>query len=279
LLQAGVSIPAGVTHVWELTGDTVAFELAGNAAVRVVYLDRAGNVLQDTESLVGGKLASNAPGGAEVVAFSCLGALTAGLTLPSGFATIMSVIAPPKGVAAAGWQVGNIFPQVGPSTILARGAVIVLQKPYVAMSNRQRTTLGMTEISAALAQQAGVETWLSLDTNVVMILLDRQDSTAAAAGDLTIACPDATFALPVIGASGNRSALLYDIVSKSADASRLNISAVSKAGWTLAGVIGLHGRSAEWAAQLNGSVPPNLIADGALTTAGSLTVRITGGLQ
>jgi hypothetical protein len=110
-----------------------------------------------------------------------------------------------------------------------------------------------------------------------MILLDRQDPTAAAAGDLTIACPDATLAAPIIGAGGNRNALLYDIVSKDANASRVTISVVSKAGWNLAGVIGLHGSSTEWAAQMHGSVPPNLIADGPLTPSGSLTVRITSG--
>src|SRR5207302_1251192 len=156
--------------------------------------------------------------------------------------------------------VGNSFPQVGPATILTRGAVMRLHKPLVATSNRQKTTLGMTEISAATAQQPGTETWLPKDTSVVMILLDRQDPTAASAGDLTIACPDATFAAPIIGASGDRSALLYDVVSRNANAPRVTISVVSKAGWRLAGVIGLHGSSAEWASQMNGSVPLNLIA-------------------
>ena len=191
----------------------------------------------------------------------------------------MSGVAPPKGIAATGWHVGNIFPQLGPATILARGAVIRLHKPFTATSNRQKTTLGMTEISAALAQQPGIETWLGKDISVVMILLDRQDPTAAAAGDLTIACPDATLAAPIIGVGGDRSALLYDIVSSDANAARVSISVVSKAGWSLAGVIGLHGSSAEWASQMNGSVPPNLIADGPLTPGGSLTVRVTGGLQ
>jgi large repetitive protein len=277
LMQSGVSIPAGVTHVWDLTGAAAVFEFAGELAVRVAYLDRAGNILQDTESVVSGKLASSAPPGAEIAVFTCLGAVTSGVALASGFGTVMSGIAPANGISAIGWQVGNSFPQVGPATVLTRGAVMRLHKPFVATSNRQKTTLGMTEISAATAQQPGTETWLPKDTSVVMILLDRQDPTAASAGDLTIACPDATFAAPIIGASGDRSALLYDVVSRNANASRVTISVVSKAGWSLAGVIGLHGSSAEWASQMNGSVPPNLIADGPLTPGGALTVRLTSG--
>jgi hypothetical protein len=279
-MRDGVSIPAGVTHVWELAGGAAAFEFAGGAAVRVVYLDRAGTILQDTESLVSGTLASTVPAGAEMAVFTCLGTVATTPKLRSGFGAVMSGVAPATGIAAAGWQVGNVFPQVGPSTILARGAVITLHKPLVATSNRQRTTLTMTELSAATAQQPGMETWLPKDTNVVMILLDRQDPTAASAGDLTIACPDATFAAPTIGAGGNRTALLYDIVSKNAKASRVTVAVVSKAGWALAGVIGLHGRSAEWASQMHGSVPPSLIADGPLTPAGSVTVYMpSGGLR
>jgi large repetitive protein len=280
LMQSGVSIPAGVTHVWDLTGTAAVFEFTGGASIRVVYLDRAGNILQDTESVVSGKLASSAPAGAEMAVFTCLGAVTSGVTLASGFGTVTSGSAPANGISATGWQVGNSFPQVGPATILTRGAVMRLHKPLVATSNRQKTTLGMTEISAATAQQPGTETWLPKDTSVVMILLDRQDPTAASAGDLTIACPDATFAAPIIGASGDRSALLYDVVSRNANASRVTISVVSKAGWRLAGVIGLHGSSAEWASQMNGNVPPNPIADGPLAPGGALTVRFTsGGVQ
>jgi hypothetical protein len=272
----GVAIPAGVTHVWELAG-AASFEFSGTAAVRIVYLDRAGTILQDSETLVSGKLASTAPAGAELAAFQCLGTPPSGLKISAGFGAVKSAIAPPQGIAASGWQTGNQFPQLGPATILARGAAVVLNTPSVALSNQQRTTIAMIPMSAVTAAQQGIETWLPPDTNIVMILLDRQDASAAAAGDLTIASPDATFAAPITGASGNRTALLYDVASHAAGAARVTVAVVSKAGWRLAGVVGLHGKAADWAAQMNGAVPPNLIPDGPLTPGGSVTVRLTAG--
>jgi hypothetical protein len=275
----GVTLAAGVTHVWELTGAADTFELQGSAAVRVVYLDRAGQILQDTEQVVGGKLASTGPSGSETAVFMCLGTVPAGLALPAGFGAVTSAIAPAGGIAASGWQVGNVFHQVAPSTILARGATIVLHRPFVGASKQQKTTLAMTEISAVVSGQPGLETLLPGDTRVVMILLDRRDATAAQAGDLTVACPDATLAVPIIGAGGARTALLYDVVSRKPESSRLSISVVSKAGWSLAGVVGLHGSAVEWAAELHGSPAPKLVAGGGpLTPDGSLTVRqISGG--
>ena len=277
MIGKGVAVPAGATHVWELPAANAAFELSGTAAVRIVYLDRAGTILQDTENLISGELASAAPQGAELAVFQCLGVVTAGLKIAAGFGAVMSAVAPLNEIAASGWQSGNVFPQLGPATILARGSVIVLPTPSVASTNRQRSTTAMIAISAVVASQPGLETWLPKDIGVVMILLDRQDASAAAAGDLTIACPDATLSAPLTGVAGDRTALLYDVAAHVAGATRVTIAIVSKAGWTLAGVIGLHGTAKEWAAQMNGAVPPNLVDDGPLTSSGAVNVRLTGG--
>ena len=133
----------------------------------------------------------------------------------------------------------------------------------------------MTRVSDALSGQSGVETWLPKSIGAVMILLDQLDPTAALAGDLGIACDGATLATPpVAGSGGTRRALLYDVTATDDKASRIAISVASQKGWGLAGVIGLPGRAAEWAARLHGTVPPQLVPDGPLTTAGEVRVRL-----
>ena len=127
----------------------------------------------------------------------------------------------------------------------------------------------MTKVFPLLAGQSGVETWLPKNIGVVMIILDQQDATAADEGDLAIACEGATLAVPpVAGSGGRRRALLYDVTSADPKAGHIAIALGSKAGWALAGVIGLPGKAMEWAARLNGSVPPHLVPDGPLTPGG-----------
>jgi hypothetical protein len=130
-------------------------------------------------------------------------------------------------------------------------------------------------MSDALADQAGAETWLPAAVSVVMILLDQADASAADAGDLGIACDGATLATPpVAGSGGRRRALLYDVIMRDEGATRISIAVASKAGWSLVGVIGLPGRAAEWAARLNGSVPPDLVPNGPLTASGQILVQL-----
>jgi len=136
----------------------------------------------------------------------------------------------------------------------------------------------MIRISDALTSQTGAETWLPVAVSVVMILLDQMDPIAADAGDLGIACNGATLATPPIsGTGGRRRALLYDVTTRDAGATRISIAVASKTGWALAGVIGLPGRASEWAARLDGTVPPNLVPDGPLTPSGQITVQLTAG--
>jgi hypothetical protein len=109
-----------------------------------------------------------------------------------------------------------------------------------------------------------------------MILLDRSDASAAEDGDIGIACDGATLATPpVVGSGGLRRALLYDVIERDPKASHISIAVASKTGWSLAGVIGLPGRAAEWSARLHGKVPPTLVASGALTASGQIVVQLS----
>ena len=276
----GVVVPVGVTHLWDLPG-TWAVELLGRAAVRVTFMNRAGQVVLDRETAVVGRAVLHAPAGSESMAVTCLGELPAGADrLPAGFGVgfgvITGAVAGAGGVPAVGWQAGNLLPQVGPTTLLARGSVVVLRKPYGSAYNDQRASQLMASVSSAVRGQSGVETWLPTTTGVVMITLDRSDATAADAGDLTLGCTGATLAVPpVAGAGGTRRALLYDVQSTDPKADHIAVTVASRAGWSLSGVIGLRGRAAEWAARLHGDMPPQLVSESALTTGGQIRVRIT----
>src|SRR5216683_270504 len=70
-------VPAGTTHLWEVPGK-FSLELSGNAAVRITFMDRAGNVLQDTEAVAGPQVTFASPADCEMVAITCLGSLPQG---------------------------------------------------------------------------------------------------------------------------------------------------------------------------------------------------------
>jgi hypothetical protein len=54
------------------------------------------------------------------------------------------------------------------------------------------------------------------------------------------------------------------------------VSVASVSGWQLAGVVGLPGTAAEWAARWNGVVPEQVVPDGPLSPDGAVTARWTG---
>jgi hypothetical protein len=252
------------------------FIVNGNAALRITSMNRAGHVIDDTEMIVNGETKCALPTGCEFVALTCLGTLPVRQPeVKPGFGAVTSMWASADALPAVGWQTGNTLPQVGGSSLLGRGAAVLLRKSHVPVVNGQKTTQLMTRVSDAVAGQSGVETWLPAAIGVVMILLDQQDANAVMDGDLGIACDGATLATPpVAGAGGSRRALLYDVIARDERAGHIVVSVASKKGWALAGVIGLPGRAAEWAARLHGTAPPHLVPDGPLTTAGEVLVRL-----
>jgi hypothetical protein len=133
----------------------------------------------------------------------------------------------------------------------------------------------MLRLSQAVLDQPGVETWLPTSIGVVGILLDQQDPTAAADGDLAIAVTGATLASPPVRVVGGaRKILLYDVTQVTAT-DHIVIGVASRSASRLSGIIGLSGLAQEWAALWNGAIPEHIVPDGPLTPDGSATVTIT----
>ncbi len=108
-----------------------------------------------------------------------------------------------------------------------------------------------------------------------MILLDLQDATASADGDLALSCQGATLSSnPIRILGGRRRALLYDVSDADRTANHITIGVASATGWRLSGVVGLSGRAQEWATALQGKVPEHIVPDGPLTPDGSISVRM-----
>jgi hypothetical protein len=178
-------------------------------------------------------------------------------------------------MAATGWQAENLLPQVGPTTILARGAALVLAQFQTPRRSRQAVSQTMVRVSEAIASQSGASTWLPTSTGVVMILLDQQDPAAAADGDLSLAIDGATLSSsPIRVLGGRRRALLYDVTAVTAGADHISVAAASVTGWRFAGVVGLAGNAQEWGVRFNGTIPQQIVPDGPLTPDGSVTVRL-----
>ena len=117
-----------------------------------------------------------------------------------------------------------------------------------------------------------------------MIALDLADATAAGGpDDLAIGVSGATLTTPPQRvASANRRLLLYDVAGLDELATAITISVASTVGWSIAGVIGVHGSAREWATQLSAGIPECFVPDGPLTPDGALTITwappATGGI-
>jgi hypothetical protein len=177
-----------------------------------------------------------------------------------------------------GWQSGNLLEQIGPGTLLARGAGLRLARHATARVRGRKTSHSMVLLSQSSIGQQGYETRLPRSCTVVMVLLDGQDPTAAADGDLAIAVQGATLVTPPIPVGGGRRrALLYDLLLNDITTTRLDsftVSIASQKGWQVSGVAGLHGKALEWAIRFHGDVPERVVPDGPLTATGSVRIRM-----
>lgn len=254
----GITVPAGTTHIWDVPLNPAQIVvISGNAAGRVTCLSRAGNPLSDSEfaSALLKQARFPVPDNCAMIAISCLGRTSDGI---------------------AGWQTGNLLPQVGSTTLLGRRSVVVLPQVAATIKSRQPSAQAMVQLSSAIANQPGVETWLPLATAVVGVLLDVDDLCGAADGDLAIGATGATLSSPplrVIG--GRRKLLLYDVLKRDDKAAHIVISVASHAGARMAGIVGLAGSAQEWAIRFNGGVPEHLVPDGPSTPDGEITARIS----
>jgi hypothetical protein len=278
----GLTIPAGTTHIWDVpAGAQDELLVTGDSAFRVTFLTRGGSILSDIE------YPATPPTGAEqttvalpancgMVSIECLGKLPTGATsLAPGFAAVAFTAAPAGKTTVAGWQAGNLLPQVGPTTILSRGSCLLLPQTHIPLRNRQAISQTMLRVSDAVAEQVGTETWLPTSIGVVMILLDLQDASAVDSGDLALSCQGATLsATPIRILGGRRRALLYDVSGADSTAGHITVGVASLTGWRLSGVVGLPGKAQEWATDLQGKVPEHIVPDGPLTPDGSISVRM-----
>jgi hypothetical protein len=278
----GLTVPAGTTHIWDVpAGAQDELIITGDSAFRITFLTRGGNVLADAEYPPAPPTGAEQttlplPANCSMVSIECLGKLPAGsASVAPGFAAVAFTAAPAGKKTVAGWQAGNLLPQVGPTTILGRGSSLKLPQTHIPIRNRQAISQTMIRVSDAVADQIGTETWLPTGIGVVMILLDLQDASASANGDLALSCQGATLSsTPVRILGGRRRALLYDVSNADPTAGHITIGVASVTGWRLSGVVGMPGKAQEWATDLQGKVPEHIVPDGPLTPDGSISVRM-----
>ncbi|HEY2598861.1 MAG TPA: DUF6603 domain-containing protein [Candidatus Dormibacteraeota bacterium] len=278
----GLTVPAGTTHIWDVpAGAQDELIITGDSAFRITFLTRGGSVLADAEYPPAPPTGAEQttlplPANCGMVSIECLGKLPAGsASVAPGFAAVAFTAAPAGKKTVAGWQAGNLLPQVGPTTILGRGSSLKLPQTHIPIRNRQAISQTMIRVSDAVADQIGTETWLPSGIGVVMILLDLQDASASANGDLALSCQGATLSsTPVRILSGRRRALLYDVSNADPTAGHITIGVASVTGWRLSGVVGMPGKAQEWATDLQGKVPEHIVPDGPLTPDGSISVSM-----
>ena len=278
----GLAIPAGTTHIWDVpAGSQSELIVTGDSAFRITFLTRGGSVLADAEypsapPTANSQITVALPAKCGMVSIECLGKLPTGLAqVAPGFAAVAFAAAPAGRQTVAGWQAGNLLPQVGPTTILGRGSCLMLPQTHIPIRNRQAISQTMIRVSDAVASQIGTETWLPTSIGAVMILLDLEDASASADGDLALSAQGATLSsTPIRILGGRRRALLYDVSDADPAANHITVGVASETGWRLAGVVGLPGRAQEWATALQGKVPEHIVPDGPLTPDGSISVRM-----
>jgi hypothetical protein len=272
IASSGVTIPAGTTHIWDVPNTSNVVRVSGNSAVRITFLGRNGRVLGDNEEAGGQQTAFVVPAGCGAVAVTSLG--NSGSASSGGLGAVSFSAASPGNYPVAGWQAGNLMPQLNSSTFLGRASCVILAQPSLNRKGKQTTAQGMVRLSQAVVDQSGVETWLPVSAGVVGLILDQQDPTAASQGDLAIAVTGATFGAPVSVKGGARKILLYD-VTPSVGADHIVVAVASRSASRLSGIVALPGRAQEWAVRWNGGIPEHIVPDGPLTPDGSVVVAIS----
>jgi hypothetical protein len=283
LREAGVVVPAGATHLWDIpTAQGHALHLSGDA-VRVTCMTRGGTVISDEEMLAGRDVVVSLPVNCAMVAVTCLGSASAWPAADAslrGFGALSFAASPQGLLPVAGWQAGNLFAQISATTLLGRGCSVFFSQHSTPVRSRSRTSQAMVRLGDVMSAQTAVETWLPTAVRVVMLILDQTDPTTANNGDLQITVNGCTLDKPpqrVLG--GMRKALLYDVLMRDPDVKWIGIAAASLTGWRISGLIGAAGSAQQWGARMNGGIPQHLVPDGAITPNGQVVVRlaVTGG--
>ncbi len=314
LVGQGCTVPAGALHLWDIPrANESTIAIKGDAA-RVACLTRGGTVLSDQEFDAGNGVTIALPAGTAMVAVTCLGKPPAAQTQPTPvpspvplptpipappirpaspiapianpravfigprltFGGISAAVSTQNSMAIVGWQSGNLVAQITSTLLLGRGCCLRLAQHNVVGRANKQTSQAMVKLGAVMLDQAGIETYLPTSVTVVMFLLDRQDPTATADGDLQIATTGITLATPPLRVEGGaRRALIYTVQNPDPNAAYATVAAASVAGWRISGVLGLPGTAQEWAVRMNGGIPEHLVPDGPFTPDGQIVVQLT----
>jgi len=260
--------------VWDVPRTGNALTVDGSAGVRITCISRTGGLLDDREFVPGRDGTTvQIPAQTERIVAQCLGATD---VARSGFGAISASAAPPGADAVTGWQAASMLMQAAGALFLARGAVLRSPRPVTPVRSGSRTNQTVIRASEVMRDETATETSLPVETEVVMILLDRLDTTAASHGDLAIACDGATLTTPPLRVDGGeRRALLYQVTQVVDGAATITVSTASAVGWRVSGVVGLPGSAQEWAVRANGGVPEHLVPEGPLTPDGQVRIRLS----
>ncbi len=278
-LGDGVVVRAGATQVWELPPATRwRLALDGDSAVRVTELSTAGTALGDRE-LSPGTAAVTLRQGCGMVAVTALGrsgdVAAAG---KSGRRGAVTGALSARGGQVLGWQVGSTVVQVGPTTMLARGAVVRLAAPVGTRVRAHVAASGVLAVSRAMVDQAVVGTELPAHVTVVGVLVDAPTQALLGPEDVVVHVDGATLdPLPVQVAAGCRTLFVYDLTDPDPDRDEVTVSVGVTGRAALAGVLGTDGSAVGWAAELAGSTLTQLVPDEHLTPDGSVRVRLAKG--
>ena len=272
----GVTLSSGTTHIWDLPISEGTIAVRGVGAARIALLTRGGAVLSDRELVVAREISIPIPAGCAMVAITALGKVPAGAATLPGFGSVSMHAAPQGGMPVVGWQAADLLTQAGPTTLLARGASVNMARHATPRRKNQKISQAAVRATKGIGTQVGVETSLPPQIEVVAVMLDQQDASAADDGDLAIAVTGAKLSSsPMRVVGGRHKALIYDVTERSRDADHIVVAVASRAGWRLAGVVGLPGNAQEWAVRMNGNVPEQLVPEGPLTPDGEITVTLS----
>lgn len=291
--KEGVTVRAGTTQVWEVPrAEDWILDLAGDSAVRVTELSTAGTVLVDQESADNQskfKLATDCA----MVAITALGRLDDGPAKNAdgkpvrGASVVTAATATGTALPVLGWQLGSELVQVGPTTLLARGAVVSLSKPIGAAVRGHAAATGMITVSRAMLAQEVVQTDFGPVVTVIGVLIDNPAGTRLGPDSVILNTEQARVTgMPLQVTSGNRTLFLYDVRRRRADdggTERISVTVglITPPGATepivLSGVIGGTGTAANWATTLNGATLTEVVGAEQLTVDGSVSVRLSNG--
>jgi hypothetical protein len=220
----GVTIPAGVTQIWDVPAASHRLVASGTSQLRAVSLGSGNTVLGDVTLSPSAAAASLAIApGTRRVALTALGApaLVPGTASP----------------VRAGWMATQHAVQIASRLALVPGARILLPR------DARGSSEGLLPVSTLVASSPGLQTVFPSSPAVLAALLDEVDPTAASRGDVVVSVRGATAGAPVRLSSPRRRALLYTLTPL-AQAAEIAVTLASRQGFRIAGLFTLSGDAA-----------------------------------